>query len=235
MPIINPFQEMDSSGEISLQDKDTEGNRHTRILAQRTPLERWRMPLTWLWCMALVSLVVVTKSAWPEAGLMSGTLLLMGISLALIGCVGRIWCSLYIDGFKTRQLVSCGPYSICRNPLYFFSAIGAVGVALGTATFLIPAIVAVCFSVYYRMIIRAEERRLNELYGVVFEEYCASVPAFFPKISLFRTPETYVIHTRSVGRSMLHAMWFVWFTMLAHLLFQLQQRTAILPNWLNSY
>jgi protein-S-isoprenylcysteine O-methyltransferase Ste14 len=36
----------------------------------------------------------------------------------------RLWCSLYISGYKNSQLITSGPYSLCRNPLYFFSFVG---------------------------------------------------------------------------------------------------------------
>lgn len=215
--------------------EDAPADRRTaEYLQSKTLIERNRIALSWMCCLTLGVLAVATKSHWPVGGLMSGTLFLIGLCLALIGCIGRIWCSLYIDGFKTRQLVTCGPYSACRNPLYFFSAIGAIGVAFGTATLALPFLVAFCFAFYYPMIIRAEERRLHFQHGEAFAEYCRSVPAFLPRLTGFSTPESYRIHSRIVGRSMLEACWFVWFTMLAHLLYQLHQRTNLLPTMLNS-
>lgn len=201
---------------------------------QKTLLEKNRVALSWVSCLSLVGCAAMTQSQWSITGLMSGTLLLVGLCFAVVGCVGRIWCSLFIDGFKTKQLVTCGPYSICRNPLYFFSAIGALGVAFGTATFSIPAVVAIGFGFYYPLIIRAEERRLVELHGAEFEAYRNMVPAFFPRLSGLVLPRTYQIHVKIVGRSMLEATWFIWFTMIAHLLYQLHQRTNILPSVLQS-
>jgi protein-S-isoprenylcysteine O-methyltransferase Ste14 len=197
--------------------------------------EKNRVALSWLSCLTLGGMTVVTQSQWSLGGLMSGTLLLVGLSLAVVGCIGRIWCSLFIDGFKTKQLVTAGPYSLCRNPLYFFSAIGAIGVAFGSATFVLPALVAIAFATYYPMIIRAEERRLIVLHGSLFQKYGASVPAFFPKLNGPISADTYQIHVKIVGRSMLEATWFIWFTMIAHLLFQLHQRTNYLPALFTSF
>lgn len=194
-------------------------------------IERNRIALSWMCCLTLGLLAVVAKSHWPTGGLMSGTLLLIGLSLALIGCIGRIWCSLFIDGFKTKQLVTCGPYSVCRNPLYFFSAVGAIGVAFGTATLTIPGVVFVCFAVYYPAIIRAEERRLWALHREPFSDYCGKVSTILPRMRSYNAPETYQIHPRIVGNSILEATWFVWFAMIAHLLYQLHQRTDFLPTW----
>jgi protein-S-isoprenylcysteine O-methyltransferase Ste14 len=66
----------------------------------------------------------------------------------LIGCatVGRLWCAQYIAGYKNDVLVKWGPYSICRNPLYFFSLLGGIGVGLCTESFTLTAIIAAVFA-----------------------------------------------------------------------------------------
>ncbi len=52
-----------------------------------------------------------------------------GISLIVAAIIGRMWCTLYIGGRKSAEIVQSGPYSVTRNPLYVFSSIGAVGIA----------------------------------------------------------------------------------------------------------
>ncbi|MBN8965496.1 MAG: isoprenylcysteine carboxylmethyltransferase family protein [Rhizobiales bacterium] len=48
--------------------------------------------------------------------------------VAIVTCIlGRTWASLYIGGRKIEQFVTNGPYSVMRNPLYFFSILGAAG------------------------------------------------------------------------------------------------------------
>jgi protein-S-isoprenylcysteine O-methyltransferase Ste14 len=56
----------------------------------------------------------------------------IGLALILICIAGRCWCTLYIGGRKGAELVDIGPYSLCRNPLYFFSFLGAAGVGAQT-------------------------------------------------------------------------------------------------------
>jgi protein-S-isoprenylcysteine O-methyltransferase Ste14 len=51
-------------------------------------------------------------------------LFFVGLLLVGIATVGRLWCSLYISGRKSAELVMDGPYSICRHPLYFFPYLG---------------------------------------------------------------------------------------------------------------
>ena len=201
----------------------------------KSGLEKKRIILSKLCVVGFFFAAVTIHSNWATGGLMSGTFLLVGLTLAIVGCLGRVWCSLFIDGFKTKELVTCGPYSVSRNPLYFFSAVGAVGVAFGSATVAGPIFVALCFAAYYPAIIKAEERRLVEIHGDSFREYRKSVPAFFPRWSAAKTPETYQIQTRLVLHSMVEATWFIWLTMLVHLLYQLHQRTDFLPTLVSTF
>ena len=46
---------------------------------------------------------------------------IIGFTLVIIGGFGRLWASLYVEGFKTKTLIKEGPYSMVRNPLYFFN------------------------------------------------------------------------------------------------------------------
>ena len=48
---------------------------------------------------------------------------ILGFVLVVFGSFGRIWASLYIEGNKTKNLITAGPFSMVRNPLYFFSLI----------------------------------------------------------------------------------------------------------------
>ena len=101
---------------------------------------------------------------------------------------------------------------MCRNPLYFFSLLGAFGIGFATETLTIPFIILLSFGLYYPKIISAEEKRLKELFGEAFEDYCRSVPCFFPKVSLLKgaEPEGYPVSTRVVRHCLCEALWFVW-------------------------
>ena len=113
----------------------------------------------------------------------------LGVFFAGMGSLGRMWCSLYIGGRKTKSLVTEGPYSICRNPLYFFSLIGMVGVGFASETFLIPGILAAAFAAYYPFVIKAEEAHLLAAHGPQFEQYRRAVPTFFPRLSQLNEPQ----------------------------------------------
>lgn len=109
---------------------------------------------------------------------------LFGFFLLIIAALGRIWCSLYISGRKNTTLCKDGPYSLCRNPLYFFSFIGVIGFFLSIQNMLLGIFAALIFLVYYRGVITSEERRLRHLFHNEYEEYLKHVPRFWPSIMI---------------------------------------------------
>ena len=77
-----------------------------------------------------IAVVAVTASAAPSGAAVHELIEWIGIVLIVICILGRTWSSLYIGGRKIDEFVQTGPYSIMRNPLYFFSCVGAVGVGM---------------------------------------------------------------------------------------------------------
>ena len=175
----------------------------------RGPTEKIRILLTRILMGALGVLVLFTSSKW-ETSIVSSSLFMVGCAFVSIGTIGRVWSSLYIAGRKTKSLVTTGPYSLCRNPLYLFSLIGAIGVGLATETLFIPALLAVGFAFYYPWVIRSEERRLRETHGEAFEAYCRTTPAFWPRFAGLHEDQTYLVNAITFRRHIVDALWFVW-------------------------
>lgn len=115
---------------------------------------------------------------------------MVGIVLIVIGIAGRLWSTLYIGGKKSATVVTDGPYSITRNPLYVFSSIAAIGVGaqMGSITAAVGFGVA-CAAAFHVVILR-EEKFLSANLGADYSAYVARVPRFFPKLSLYREGET---------------------------------------------
>ena len=98
-------------------------------------IKKFRIQLTQIFVIILMGTITVSSSAWEiKTPFFSTILFFIGIILVGIASFGRLWCSLYIAGYKTDNLVTEGPYSMCRNPLYFFSFIGALGVGFASET-----------------------------------------------------------------------------------------------------
>ncbi len=152
-----------------------------------------------------------TKSYWETKDeVITFFLFLIGIIFVAIASLGRMWCSLYIAGYKDEKLITKGPYSICRNPLYFFSMIGVIGIGFSTETFTFPIVFIILFSLYYPFVIKSEEKRLKKKFGVAFEEYTKKVPALFPRFSTFEEPNTYLVNPAVYRGHIFSALWFIW-------------------------
>lgn len=192
-------------------------------------VEKLRIPVTRLVCVAILGLILLSNSAWDGAGhTASGLMFSAGIFLVGVASLGRLWCTLYIAGYKTENLVTDGPYSISRNPLYFFSLIGAVGIGLGTETLTITAIILLSFAIYYPFVILSEEKRLMAIHNADFTSYMARTPRFFPRLSALREPQTYTVRPVLFRKHAMSALWFVWVMGLLELV-EILHRTSILP------
>lgn len=171
---------------------------------QRTGLSKLVAALAFL-------VVALTQSHWELNHENVATFLFStGLGLAAIGATGRIWCSFFISGRKDGELVTEGPYSISRNPLYVFSCIGLVGVGLSTETLTYPLLFLVIFGLYYPGIMAREERRLEELFGESFRQYRQRVPRFWPNRGLYSEPASWSSNPRLFRRHILSDIWFVW-------------------------
>ena len=109
-----------------------------------------------------------------------------GIAVILIGIGGRLWSILYIGGRKSAEVVATGPYSVMRNPLYFFSTVAAVGIGAQTGSVIVSVASAVLCAAAFHIVTLREERHLTTVLGAPYKDYVARVPRFFPNPRLFR-------------------------------------------------
>lgn len=176
-----------------------------------TALERYRTKLSQL--MGLIFLLAFAfshKKLETLSPLLAGSMFVTGCFMVGLATVGRLWCAQYIAGYKSNRLVTEGPYAITRNPLYFFSFIGSIGIGLCTESLMLALVILLLFSLLYPLIIRAEEKKLSGIFGDAFEHYLASTPQFFPKLSLLHEPGEYLVQPKVFRREIFDALWFVW-------------------------
>lgn len=96
-----------------------------------------------------------------------------------IRVLGQQW-SLTARVLEGHKLVTEGPYSVVRNPIYtgMFGMLLATGLAVSHWIGLVLAIMV--FGVGTVIRIRSEEKLLHEAFGPSFEEYAHKVPAVIP-------------------------------------------------------
>lgn len=148
-------------------------------------------------------------AAWIRLPLAHEAVEDVGRVLIAICVLGRCWCTLYIGGRKGETLVTMGPYSVCRNPLYFFSFVGAAGVGAQTGSMTIALICTVITWAVFRVLVGKEERFLLQRHGEVFAQYLKSTPRFLPNPALWRPVERVEVIPRRVVSTFLDAMIFV--------------------------
>src|SRR6187399_1591484 len=103
--------------------------------------QQWQRKLIIVAAIAIgIAVVMASRPFSSEGNLLHETVERSGFFLILIAIVGRTWCSMYISGRKLAALVTDGPYSISRNPLYLFSSIAAFGVGAQFGSIVIAAI-----------------------------------------------------------------------------------------------
>ncbi len=197
--------------------------------------ERLRLLCSQIFAVGIIVLLLFSKNGWQETIPFLNTILfVIGVVFASIGSLGRLWCSLYIAGYKTDKLIQLGPYSMCRNPLYFFSFIGALGLALASETLLIPVLLAIGFALYYPSVIKSEENKLQEIFGEELLDYKQKVPRFFPKLSLLNEPQDYLVKPILFKEHMFDAIWFIWFLGVVEIIKDLHT-SGILPSYFTLY
>lgn len=187
------------------------------------PLERNRILLSRIGIGALVVAAIGTESAWKDSDLMEQTSFGVAMILVACACLGRIWCLMYISGRKERELVTTGPYSLCRNPLYVSSFLGVFGVALATNTLTFPLVATLGFLSVYSYTVAAEERRLLHRYGAKYETYQRVTPRFLPAFSRYRRPNKLEIEIRTFQKGLFDTFWFLIALMSMHIVMELHE------------
>jgi len=156
----------------------------------------------------LILLDFLSTPRWP---MKPGTLIVvefLAFILVLIATFGRLWSLTYISGNKTQNLITNGPYSLMRNPLYFFSLIGAIGLGIVSKSVFIFSAIMLAFAIYYPLVVRAEEEHLESIHADDFRRFKDAVPAFLPRFSNYREEPDVLVDARRLRRSFFSAMWF---------------------------
>lgn len=139
---------------------------------------------------AMFAALLVGQSSFPPETTIHETLEMAGILMIFLGIIGRLWCTLYIGGRKSGEIVTGGPYSMTRNPLYVFSTLAAAGVGAQMGSIVITLGFALLCAFAFHIVILREEKHLSHLFGPEYAAYVARVPRFVPNISLYEEGNT---------------------------------------------
>jgi protein-S-isoprenylcysteine O-methyltransferase Ste14 len=132
-----------------------------------------------------------------------------GVFLMLACITGRCWCTLYIGGRKGAELVESGPYSISRNPLYFFTFLGSAGIGAQTGSLIVTAGFVFLTWLVFRMTVAREEAFLKGALGAPYARYLARVPRFLPNPRLWSGLETLEVNPGRVTLTFIDGLFFL--------------------------
>ncbi|MBF0225595.1 MAG: isoprenylcysteine carboxylmethyltransferase family protein [Desulfobacterales bacterium] len=197
-------------------------------------LQKHRILISRIFVIAIITLILFSNNLWEKLPIAANIYFLIGIFLIGIATVGRLWCLLYISGYKTNTLITMGPYSMSRNPLYFFSLLGAIGVALTSEILSVAILTIIAFAIYYPNVIEAEENTLRKVHGENFETYCKNVPKFFPSFFLLKEPDEYVVKPIIFKQGIFDALWFIWIVGFLEII-KLLHHLNIMPMYFSIY
>lgn len=139
---------------------------------------------------ALVAALLFGQSLFPPDTFVHETIEMAGVVLIFLGIAGRLWATLYIGGRKAREVVTGGPYSITRNPLYLFSALAACGIGAQMGSIVATIGFGLLCAAAFHVVILREERFLADALGTPYRAYMARVPRFFPNLALYEEGDT---------------------------------------------
>jgi protein-S-isoprenylcysteine O-methyltransferase Ste14 len=176
----------------------------------------------------VIGFALVSESVYTEGGFWDTTWEVVAFLILLAAAMGRVWVSAYISGRKNRDLVVDGPYSITRNPLYFFSFLGYVGAGLAFEKLTVALAFGVAFFLTHWRTILAEEVKLRGIFGDTFDEYCQRVPRFLPRIRNFTVPESVTFKPIFFNRAVLDCTLLMSVFILAHLI-EYGQKAGVIP------
>jgi protein-S-isoprenylcysteine O-methyltransferase Ste14 len=171
------------------------------------------------------ALFVFGTSRWPQYW--HERIEWVGLGLIFVCISGRTWCSLYIGGRKTSELVRLGPYSVSRNPLYVFSILGAIGVGAQFGGVLVAVLAGVFAWIVHVLVVMQEERLLLAEHGDRYRAYIADVPRFLPRFSRWRDVELLEVRPRAVVTTFFDACFFLAAVPIAEFFEYFQQTGAI--------
>lgn len=117
--------------------------------------------------------------------------LIAAVPVLAAGQALRFWAAGIIPKYRTLTLdapvlVTGGPYSIVRNPLYLGNGIMGCGWSLMAGWWWLAAFAAAFGAVYSLVIIPYEEGFLLERFGEQYREYRASTPQLIPDPRRYR-------------------------------------------------
>lgn len=190
-------------------------------------LNKQRMIQSRVLVIAAFALAIFTQAWIAYDGPVHEAFDYIGSLLIAVCALGRLYATVFLGGHKNDSLITHGPFSVVRNPLYFFSLLGVTGIAMITGHVLIMIVLPTFFIFMYHHLMLREEAFLREKFGAPYKEYCKKTPRIIPNLKLYNAPEQVLAVPKYVNKAFADAIW--WFAAFPVLeLIELLQREGVL-------
>ncbi|MDP8267048.1 MAG: isoprenylcysteine carboxylmethyltransferase family protein [Candidatus Aceula meridiana] len=132
----------------------------------------------------LTGILYLFPSLYPRSPFWDNICDFIGLMLVLKGTFLRMAARGFkkIHSKKSKDLVTEGPYTLTRNPMYLGSFLMGAGFVLIVWPFWFLPVFAYLFYLRFNKEIVKEEGYLTEIFGDRYKQYCRKVPRLFPKL-----------------------------------------------------
>jgi protein-S-isoprenylcysteine O-methyltransferase Ste14 len=145
--------------------------------------------------------VAVHRSAWPVDSLAYQSLVRFGVVVIAAAVAGRVWAWVALGNRRRWQMMTDGPYSLVRHPLYACSILGTFGIGTQTGSFVMAVLITLPVLIIFTQAALVEERDMGPRFGAEFEAYCARTWRFVPNPSNWSASKTLTVDYRQLARS----------------------------------
>jgi protein-S-isoprenylcysteine O-methyltransferase Ste14 len=163
-------------------------------------LRKLRLNIIQLAFVPIILVAVFVRPSWSLTSMASFIMEFFGYLFLLSGLTIRIWCIFYIGNRKSKEIVTTGPYSLCRNPLYVGTFLLAIGVGLCFENVVMLLLVPAVLIPVHLLTVRMEESYLEVQFGEPYQLYKQKVPRFWPRFSNYNSPDSIEVDVHSIRR-----------------------------------
>ena len=151
----------------------------------------------------------VSDSLWGHDSLIEAVLKSAGQCLVMMAVLGRLWATLYIGGRKNACLITKGPYSLSRNPLYAFSILGAAGAGLVFGSLAVAVLLGGATWLLLDRAARDEAELLRASFGPPYADYAERVPLLWPRLTGYEDATEPSFRPSALGRALRDGLLFL--------------------------
>jgi protein-S-isoprenylcysteine O-methyltransferase Ste14 len=176
----------------------------------------------------VILFALVSRHVYVEGGFWDTTFAVVAFFFLTVAALGRVWCAAYISGRKNSELVTDGPYSLTRNPLYLFSLAGYFGAGLAFEKLTVAFAFVCLFWLLHWPTIFSEETKLRAKFPDEYDAFAKSVPRFWPRLGPMKLPQYVTFSPRTFNRAVLHCGYLMLVFMLAQII-EYFQTVGVIP------